>query len=249
MLAHVVGRAARLALLRDEMSGTEHDHVTILVVEDDRSAREFTLKTLRDAGFECCAVEGVQEAQTAISRETYDLLLTDLRLADGTGTDLLRWVARNHRFIPVMLMTAYPTVGSAVEAMRLDAVDYLIKPCDDLAGSVLAALKRIRARQLDRQNLVQWANSLRDLADRIDVRADREREFVEEDETLWGTLSVREREVAERFIAGTPVRSIAAELQISDNTVRNHLKAIYRKFDVSSQTELMRRVFTRHRTQ
>ncbi|MDD9939873.1 MAG: response regulator transcription factor [Myxococcales bacterium] len=229
------------------MSDIDRSAVRVLVVDDEDGARRFAVRALTDIGYDCDAVASTQEARKALTNALYDLLLTDLNLEDGTGTELLRWVSRHHRFLPVVLMTGYPTVASAVDAMRLDAVDYLVKPCEDLGRVVTLALERARQRRADRQDLRSWAVSLRNLADRLDSRAGSDNDDIGggqvRDDAIWDALSAREREVAQGFVSGLSVRAIATKLGISENTVRNHLKSTYRKLDVSSQVELMRKVF------
>ena len=226
-------------------SDLEQSSVNVLIVDDEDSARHFATRALTEGGFRCDAVASAQQAREALSGRPYDLILTDLNLNDGSGTDLLRWVARHYRFVPVVLMTGYPTVASAVDAMRLDAVDYLVKPCDNLAETIAAALDRARQRRANWQDLRTWAASLRNLADRLDSHVGDWEPLAgrQASDAIWQALSVREREVAQSFVAGHSVRDIAGDLGISENTVRNHLKATYRKFDVNSQVELMRKVF------
>ncbi|MDD9966466.1 MAG: response regulator [Myxococcales bacterium] len=219
----------------------------VLIVDDEQTARRFAECALQHAGFVCSAVAGVAEAKEMLTVNTYDLLLTDLHLTDGTGTQLLRWVAEQDLLVPVVVITGYPTVASAVDAFRLDAVDYLVKPCDNLGKAVAAALARYQKRWATNKRRNEWANSLRQVADWLEQDIERpgqSRAHWASQHPAWQTLSPRERQVAQSLVGGDTVRAIAAELRISENTVRNHLKATYRKFYVSSQSELMRKIFS-----
>lgn len=222
----------------------------ILVVDDDEPALRYSVRALQVAGFACDGASGVREAQVALGRADYDLMLTDLNLADGTGTELLRWAAEHKKNLPVMLMTGFPTVSSAVEALRFDAIDYLTKPCEQLGATVKAALSRARERNSDRRNLRHATSTLRQLADELErcsgIHDEASAGTSSREGRLrhpaWEMLSPREREISELLVAGQSVGAIAERLGITGNTVRNHLKASYRKFNVRSQVDLIRKI-------
>lgn len=232
------------------MRGLDPKISSILVVDDDASALRYSIRALQVAGFACAGASGVQEAQDAFSRAEYDLLLTDLNLLDGTGTELMRWVSENRGRLPVVLMTGFPTVNSAVEALRFEAIDYLTKPCEELGATIVAALARARERGGHRRGICSCVSKLRRLADELETCSglgDRPLRFPSFREgavvhPAWEALSPREREISELLVAGHAVGTIADQLGISGSTVRNHLKAAFRKFNVNSQVELVRLV-------
>lgn len=99
----------------------------ILVVEDQQPEREALSRLLRTRGFQVVAARNVTEA-TAVSELPIDLVISDLRLGNENGIDLLQFWSKHHPGVPVILVTAYGEVESAVSAMKLGAVDYLTKP-------------------------------------------------------------------------------------------------------------------------
>jgi len=133
----------------------------ILVVDDEEAQRKVLAGFLRKKGFEVLAAGSADEALERVSTHTVDLVLTDLRMPGGGGLELLRGLRALNPEIPVVVMTAYGTVASAVEAMKDGAADYLSKPVD------LDELELIVARSLERRALESENRELRDqLADR-----------------------------------------------------------------------------------
>jgi len=102
----------------------------ILVVEDRDTLRRMIERALGQEGYDVVAVEtgdaGLREAE----RDGYDLILTDLKLPGATGIDILKVSRQAHPGVPVVVLTGYGTVHTAVEAMKLGAADFLEKPVD-----------------------------------------------------------------------------------------------------------------------
>ncbi len=100
----------------------------ILVVDDEPRIRRVLEMALTDAGFTVHLAEDLAGARSKIEEERVRLVLADLQLPDGTGIDLLKEIAAERDDLPVILMTAFGTVETAVEAMKLGAFDYVVKP-------------------------------------------------------------------------------------------------------------------------
>ena len=100
----------------------------ILLVDDQKSLRRSLSLMLQSAGFETEEAESGKEALTCLGRQKFDLVITDLRMEGMSGVDLLREIKRENATLPVILITAYGSIDSAVDAMRLGAFDYLTKP-------------------------------------------------------------------------------------------------------------------------
>jgi DNA-binding NtrC family response regulator len=100
----------------------------ILVVEDDPATSRMVMMALRSAGHSPAAARNCREARRMIAEETFDLLLCDLYLGDGTGLELLRENRARPSPPPVVMFTAQGSVETAVEAIREGAFDYLAKP-------------------------------------------------------------------------------------------------------------------------
>jgi DNA-binding NtrC family response regulator len=100
----------------------------ILVVDDDAEMRDLVCDVLRDRGHQVTAIGSGQEALKLLGQEDYALVLTDLRMKGMHGTELLNEVKRAYPDVGVILMTAFGSVETAVEAMKHGASDYLTKP-------------------------------------------------------------------------------------------------------------------------
>lgn len=124
----------------------------ILVVDDDASLAQVVRYLLEEEGHEPVVVATVAEARSAGS--DFDLVVTDLKLPDGSGLDVLRQVKENAPDVPVIMITAFATVQTAVAAMKSGAYDYLMKPFDNdrLKGLVANAL-RLRDLRLENVRL------------------------------------------------------------------------------------------------
>jgi two-component system response regulator AtoC len=121
---------------------------SILVVDDDPGFRALIETILRGEGYNVEPAGTVAEALAAGSRTSYHLVVSDLKLPDGTGIDILRHWKQDMPEVPVVMITAFGTVSSAVEAMKLGASDYLGKPLsspDELRVIVRKALEQNRA--------------------------------------------------------------------------------------------------------
>jgi DNA-binding NtrC family response regulator len=128
----------------------------ILVVDDEEPQRRVLAGFLRKAGYGVEAVGSADEALAVVAARTVDLVLTDLRMPGKTGMELLDGVRGVNPEIPVVVMTAYGTVASAVDAMKRGAADYLAKPVD------LDELDVLVARTLERRALVSENRALRE---------------------------------------------------------------------------------------
>jgi DNA-binding NtrC family response regulator len=112
----------------------------LLLVEDDEVFMRPLLRTLELKGYEVLPVPSGEEALEAIKAEDVDVVLTDRRLPGMDGVELVRHIKADHPDLAVVVMTAYGTIESAVEAMRLGAEDYLVKPFE--AAELLLVIRR-----------------------------------------------------------------------------------------------------------
>ena len=100
----------------------------ILVVEDDPRMRALIKEYLEKDGYSVSVAGGLSEAVSQLATHTIDAVLTDLRIPDGDGMDVLGRVHETDRQIPVIIMTGYASVRSAVQAIKIGAYDYIQKP-------------------------------------------------------------------------------------------------------------------------
>jgi DNA-binding NtrC family response regulator len=117
-------------------------------VDDDRECRELCASVCRDAGLTCVEAESAEAALLHAGREHFDMVLTDLLMENMTGLALLVEIKRAQPEIEVALMSAYGSIESAVEAMRLGAFDFLVKPVgvEKLKAALRAMAERVLAR-------------------------------------------------------------------------------------------------------
>ena len=115
---------------------------SILIVEDDITYGMMLKTWLGKKGFQVASASNVARARKHLETENVDLILSDLRLPDHDGTDLLRWLADEQMSIPLIIMTGYADIQSAVQAMKMGARDYVAKPVnpDELLKKIGEAL-------------------------------------------------------------------------------------------------------------
>ena len=142
------------------MPNSSSSKPVVLVVDDERNTREGLGRALR-GDYEVVLAESAAAALEALERQTVDVMLSDVRMPGGDGLTLLREARARHPATICILLTAYGSVETAVEAMKLGAQDFLTKPVNlDQLDLVLA--RALRARDLEREN--------RELHKRLDAR-------------------------------------------------------------------------------
>jgi two-component system response regulator PilR (NtrC family) len=127
---------------RTERRGQPARAAQVLVVDDEPDIRELLELTLAKMGLGVQAVGSIAEAKAALKSERYDLCLTDMRLGDGEGLDLVRHIAASAADLPVAVITAYGSTENAVAALKAGAFDYVSKPVglEQLRALVKSAL-------------------------------------------------------------------------------------------------------------
>ncbi len=133
----------------------------ILIVDDDRNHADGTRDVLETVGYSCDVATSGQEGLDRLRLRQYDLVLTDLVMADVDGMKILRQAQQINPFVAVVVFTGHATIETAVEALKRGAVDYLVKPLN-IEGLRVRVEKAIERQQLMRVN--------RDLEERLDER-------------------------------------------------------------------------------
>lgn len=123
----------------------------VLVVDDKEMLRDSVSSTLTRAGMQVVTADGAAAALETVAQRRPDCIVTDLKMPGMTGIELLEEVRKIDDDLPVILMTAFATVETAVKAMKLGAFDYVTKPFegDQLIISVKRAIEHAR---LTREN-------------------------------------------------------------------------------------------------
>ncbi len=128
----------------------------ILIVEDEAKMRRLLELNLGEQGFSTHAAADAESGLALLGREKIDLVLTDFRLPGMSGLEFLQAVKQRNAALPVVMMTAYGTVESAVEAMKHGASDYILKPFS------LEELALVIRKELEAHNLREENRSLRE---------------------------------------------------------------------------------------
>lgn len=123
----------------------------IVVVDDDLSLCHFLKKTLSQKGYQVVTCHNGKEALGITYEQGADLILLDNKLPDRTGLDVLQEIKKNHPKVPVIIMTAFGTTETAIEAMRLGAFDYILKPFE------LEEISELVTKGLEAHNLMKRA--------------------------------------------------------------------------------------------
>ena len=112
--------------------------LSILIVEDDITFSLMLTTWLGKKGFVVRSSSSVSDAKRRLGEESFDLVISDLRLPDSDGIDLLKWLKSTHPSLPLIMMTSYAEIQTAVQAMKLGAADYIAKPLnpDELLGKI-----------------------------------------------------------------------------------------------------------------
>ncbi len=123
------------------MTALRHKGYRILVVDDEPEILDIICEMLRSRGFGCDTATKGGEALDILRQHQYDLLITDVRLPDVSGIDILKLVGKKYPLMPVIIVTGFASIENTKEAMRLGAVDYLPKPFS--AQMVLSSVENI----------------------------------------------------------------------------------------------------------
>jgi two-component system, response regulator RegA len=120
---------------------------TLLIVEDDRSFQQRLAKALESRGFAVATAESVADGLKQVEKTTPAFAVVDMRLADGNGLDVISALKRRRPEARGIILTGYGNIATAVNAVKMGAVDYLAKPVD--ADDVVAALLAMDNRKIE----------------------------------------------------------------------------------------------------
>jgi two-component system, LuxR family, response regulator FixJ len=197
------------------------DQAIVHVIDDDEAVRQSLAFLLAAAGIEVQTYESATAFLDVATTVKTGCVITDVRMPEVSGIDLLRRLEEFKLGVPVIVITGHGDVPLAVEAMKIGAVDFIEKPFDDevLLTSVRSALNR-----LDRDHKRQ--------AERREVEA------------RLAALSSRERDVLEGLVAGQANKQIAYELGISPRTIEIYRANLMTKMQAASLSDLVRMALT-----
>ena len=187
------------------------------VIDDDEGLRESLAFLLRGAELEVRSFDSAKAFLDVLPDAALGCIITDVRMPDMSGIELLRRLKELKIGVPVIVITGHGDIALAVEAMKIGAADFFEKPFDDdlLVASVRAALRQ-RADQTKRG------------AERADI------------EHRISTLSPREKDVLAGLIEGRANKQIAFDLGISPRTVEIYRANLMSKMQAGSLSDLVR---------
>lgn len=189
---------------------------TVHIIDDDRAVRDSLSLLLQTEGYGVRTYESGRMFLDMIEPNERGCVVTDVRMPEITGLDLLSAMRERQIFMPIILITAHADVPLAVQAMKMGAIDLLEKPFDDEA--LLTAI---------RQALKRWSDDATRVAKTQSIRA------------RLATLTRRENEVLSGLLKGQPNKVIAHELGISMRTVEVHRASVMAKMEARSLPELV----------
>lgn len=167
--------------VQGNIRGEPTNRPNILLMEDEFSVAKGLEMVMREEGYEVELADTGQKALTQFSVKDYDLLLADLRLPDMDGMEVVRHVRENRPQTPVVIITGYPSVATATQAVKMGVSDYLRKPFsdDEIKAAVEKALRQKREESMEalitetqKERLIQKEEVLRVLN-----RANQDQEF------------------------------------------------------------------------
>ncbi|CFX44647.1 Transcriptional regulatory protein FixJ [Candidatus Filomicrobium marinum] len=195
--------------------------IVVHIVDDEEDVRTSVAFLLTTSGHTVRVHESAMEFLNAALTGNLqnDCLITDLRMPDISGVELLRRLREADAMLPAIVITGHGDVSMAVEAMKTGALDFIEKPFEEQI--LLNAIKHAAS---------ELKNRPRDIDDIASIRA------------RLDSLTDRERQVMEGVVAGQPNKTIAFELNISPRTVEVHRANVMAKMQVKSLPELVRLV-------
>jgi RNA polymerase sigma factor (sigma-70 family) len=189
----------------------------VFVVDDDASVRTAVARALRTIGLEVQSFGSTREFLQSKRRDAPGCIVLDVRLPGASGIELQGELMKSNINLPVIFISAHGDIAMSVRAIKSGAIEFLTKPLreQELLDAVNAGIERDRARR-------------------------QEATFVAELQQYYNSLTPREREVLALIVSGRPNKQIAAQLELSEATVKVHRSQISRKMRAASLVDLVR---------
>jgi FixJ family two-component response regulator len=190
---------------------------TVYVVDDDQDVRDGLQCLIQSIGLECITFMTAADFLSAKIADEVSCLILDVRLPGLSGLDFQLELAKAQIEMPIVFITGYGDIPMTVKAMKAGAIEFFTKPIreQDLLDAIYVALDRDRAKR-------------RDLKTTLDLR------------TRFQALSPREQDVMCRVCTGLMNKQVAAEIGISEITVKVHRHNVMKKLGARSLAELVR---------
>ena len=193
----------------------------VYVIDDDDAVRQSLEFLLKTANLKVRGFESAKQFLQVLPQVKSGCIVTDVRMPEITGIELLRRVKELNLDIPVIVITGHGDIALAVEAMKVGAVDFLEKPFDD--DTILTSVRSALSKDAD---TTRQKAQLGEINDKL------------------ATLSNRERQVLEGLVTGKANKVIAYDLGISPRTVEIYRANLMTKMSANSLSDLVRMAMT-----
>lgn len=190
------------------------DLARILIADDEETFLHSMGALLRRQGYACDCVRDAQEAAAALENRPYDLLITDIFMPGNAELEFLHELQSRGSLVPVIVVTGYPSVPTAVDSLRLSVVDYLIKPVEFavVLNSVSRAIEKgqvLRALNKTQEEMREWVKAMANLERSVSVPGT----TGGENRLAWAIDNYLDQMVSH-------ITQIAASLKVTIDTVR-----------------------------
>jgi FixJ family two-component response regulator len=192
-------------------------NAVVYVVDDDVSVREALASLIGSVSLNVECFASPQDFLRRRTRDAPSCLVLDVRMPGVSGLELQRELTRTEQAIPIIFISAHGDIQTAVGAMKAGAMEFLAKPFrdEDLLEAIGQALERDRAAQGRREALASIRNR-------------------------YEQLTARQRQIASKIVEGRLNKQIAAELHLSENTIKVHRRRIMERMGAGNVATLVR---------